>query len=333
VAKKMAQGAIMNRKRIFLIMIFCFAVLNGFKSFGDDLEVVRPCEGVLVLKGGCWSETMTVMDTGKTLVVVDTYASYKLAEKARAYIDKIFNKPVSHVINTHHHWDHTFGNQVFKNAVIIGHKFCLEDMKTEYSDQDKRLRAIKKAIDHIGEDKHKRDFLQKVYEEVKEGFILTLPTLLVDDEYTHKVGDLTFKLYHVPGLHTRSNLTIYVPELGLVFTRINFHQKYFPTLEEGVDMNKLIHSLEDILSYKKPVKFIMPGHGSPLPNPDLTIPAAYFKSLWQVVKKAKKQGKSMAEAEEMFKNDTELAKRVEKFYSKHQANLSILWKARGSEPY
>lgn len=316
----------MKRNRIFVIMIFCFAVVNGFKAYGDDLEVVRPCEDVVVLKGGCWSETMTVMDTGKTLVVVDTYASYKLAEKARAYIDKIFNKPVSHVINTHHHWDHTFGNQVFKNAVIIGHKYCLEDMKTEYSDPDNRLRAIKKALDSIGKDKHKRDFLQQVYKELKEGFNLTLPTLLVDDEYTLKVGELTFKLYHVPGLHTRSNLTIYVPELGLVFTRINFYQKYFPTLEAGVDMKKLIHSLEDILSYKKPVKFIMPGHGSPLPNPDLTIPAAYFKRLWKVVQEAKKQGKSLAEAEEMFKNDAELAKRAEKFSSKHQANLSILWK-------
>lgn len=321
----------MKRKRIFLIMIFCFVVINGFKSFGDDLEVVRPCEGVVVLKGGCWSETMTVMDTGKTLVVVDTYASYKLAEKALIYINKIFNKPVSHVINTHHHWDHTFGNQVFKKAVIIGHKFCLEDMKTEYSDPANRLRAIKKAIDYIGKDKHKRDFLQQVCEELKAGFVLTLPSLLVNDEYTLKVGHLTFKLYHVPGLHTRSNLTIYVPELGLVFTRINFHQKYFPTLEAGVDMNKLVHSLEDILSYKKPIKFIMPGHGSPLPNPDLTIPAAYFKRLWQVVKEAKKQGKSMAEAEEMFNNDKELAKLTEKFSSKHQSNLSILWKETNNQ--
>jgi glyoxylase-like metal-dependent hydrolase (beta-lactamase superfamily II) len=316
----------MNKKGIFVIIIFCFAVVNGFKSFAEDLKVVRPCEGVLVLQGGCWSEAMTVMDTGKTLVVVDTYASPKLAEKVLAQIEKIFNKPVSHVINTHHHWDHTFGNQVFKNAVIIGHKFCLEDMKAEYSDPANRLKAIKKALDSIENNEHGKNFLQKVYEELKEGFILTLPTLLVDDEYTLEVGNLTFKLYHVPGLHTRSNLTIYVPELGLVFTRRNFHQKYLPTLETGVDMDKLIHSLEDILSYKKPIKFIMPGHGDPLPNPDLTIPAAYLKRLWQVVKEAKKQGKSMVEVEEMFKNDTELAKRVEKFSSYHQANLSILWK-------
>ncbi len=316
----------MKRKTVFVILFFCFVVVNGFKSFCDDLEVVRPCERVMILKGECWSETMTVVDTGKTLVVVDTYASHKLAEKARTYIGKIFNKPVSHVINTHHHLDHTFGNQVFKKAVIIGHKFCMEDMKTEYADPANRLMVIKKILDSMEKNKHGREFLERVYEELKAGFILTLPSLLVDDKYTLKVGDLTFKLYHVPGLHTRSNLTIYVPELGLVFTRGNFHQKYFPTLEPGVDMAKLVHSLEDILSYKKPVKFIIPGHGNPLPDPDLTISLAYFKRLWEVVKEAKKGGKSMAEAEEMFKNDTELAKRVEKFSSEHQSNLSVLWK-------
>lgn len=318
----------MKNKRIFVIIIFCLVVVNCNNSLADDIEVVRPCERVLVLKGGCWDESMSIIDSGKTLVVVDTYSSYKLAEKARTYIDKIFNKPVSHVINTHYHWDHTWGNQAFNKAVIIGHKFCAEDMKTEYSDPAKRLMILKKYLDSPGVDMHRRNFLQKIYEELKKGFVLTLPSLVVENEYTLKVGDITFKLYHVPGLHTRSNLTIYVPELGLVFTRWNFHQKDFPTIEEGVDMDKLNHSLEDILSYKKPVKFIMPGHGYPLPNPDLTIPLAYFKRLWKVVKDAKKQGKSKAEAEEIFKSDTELAKRVENYLKRHQVNLYILWKAQ-----
>ena len=314
-----------------MILIFCLAMVTNFKSFANDLEMVRPCKGVLVLQGGCWSESMTVIDTGKTLVVVDTFASYKLAEKARGIMDKIFNKSVSHVINTHHHWDHTFGNQAYKKAVIIGHKNCLEDMKTEYSDPAKRLKFIQEALNAIGKDQNRKKFLEQVYDEHQEGFLLTLPTLLVDDEYTLKVGDLSFKLYHVPGLHTRSNLTIYVPELGLVFTRVNFHQKYFPTLEAGVNMNKLNHSLKDILSYKKPIKFIMPGHGNPLPKPDFTISMAYFKRLWQVVKEAKKQGKSKAEAGEMFNNDRKMAKQTGKFFSQHQANLSILWKAHSTE--
>lgn len=316
----------MKRKNIVGTLLFCFVLLNGLNSFGNDVEIVQPKDRVTVFQGGAWFDTMTVLDAGKTVVVIDTFASYKLAEKAAAYIKNTLKKPVSHVINTHHHWDHTFGNQVFKNAAIIGHKFCLEDMKTEYSDPTARLAAIKKTLDSMKKDHRGRPFLEKVCEELKNGFILTLPSFTVDDLYTLKVGDLTFKLYHVPGLHTRSNLTIYVPELGLVFTRRDFHQNDLPTLEAGVDMDKLIHSLEDILSYKKPVEFIMVGHGNPLPDPDLSIALAYLKHLWNVVKEAKKQGRSMAEAEELFKKDTEMAKRVEKASSRHPANLDILWK-------
>ena len=321
----------MKRKNTFVTLLFCFAMLNGLNSFGNELKIIQPNERVMVLQTGVWFDTMTVVDTGKTLVVIDTYASYKLAEKAAAYIEKTFKKPVSHVIITHYHWDHTFGNQVFKNAVIIGHKYCLEDMKSEYSDPAARLSMIKKILDSIEKDHRGKPFLEKTYEELKSGFTLTLPSLTVDDKYTLKVGDLTFKLYHVPGLHTRSNLTIYVPELGLVFTRRDFHQNDLPSLEAGVDMDKLIHSLEDILSHKKPVEFIMVGHGNPLPDPDLSIPLAYLKHLWNVVKEAKKQGKSMAEAEEMFTKDTKWAKRVEKALSKHRSNLSILYSsARGT---
>ncbi len=156
----------MKKKNVFVILFICFVVINGLKSFCDDLEVVRPCERVMVLKGGCWSETMTVVDTGKDPVVVDTYASHKLAEKARAYIDKIVNKPVSYVINTHHHWDHTFGNQVFKKAVIIGHKFCMEDMKTEYKDTANSLMVIKKILNSMEKNNRGRKFLERVYKEL-----------------------------------------------------------------------------------------------------------------------------------------------------------------------
>lgn len=314
----------MRRKNTFVTLLFCLVLLNGLNSFGHDFEVVRPGERVMVLQGGAWFDTMTVVDTGKTLVVIDTFASYKPAEKAAAYIEKTFKKPVSHVINTHHHWDHTFGNQVFKNAVIIGHKFCLEDMKSEYSNTNAHLSAIKKILDSMEKDHRGRPFLEKTYEELKRGFVLTLPSFTVDDKYTLKVGDLNFKLYHVPGLHTRSNLTIYVPELGLVFTRRDFHQKYLPILEAGVDMDKLIHSLEDILSHEKPVEFIMVGHGNPLPDPDLSIALSYLKHLGNAVKEAKKHGRSIDEAEKIFNKDTELAKRVENALARHRANLSIL---------
>jgi metal-dependent hydrolase (beta-lactamase superfamily II) len=46
------------------------------------------------------------------------------------------------VINTHHHWDHTFGNQVFADAKIIGHVLCSEDMQTVYGSKENINREI-----------------------------------------------------------------------------------------------------------------------------------------------------------------------------------------------
>jgi len=95
---------------------------------GDPPGSPRPDPG----GRGPWLENMTILDAGPSLVVVDTWSSPQAAASTKALIDQRFHKPVSHVINTHHHWDHTFGNQVFSDAVIVGHRLCAEDMKADY---------------------------------------------------------------------------------------------------------------------------------------------------------------------------------------------------------
>lgn len=42
------------------------------------------------------------------------------------------SKPVV-VINTHHHWDHVWGNHVFKDSIIVSHRLCRE-LLDEYWD-------------------------------------------------------------------------------------------------------------------------------------------------------------------------------------------------------
>jgi len=66
---------------------------------------------------------MCAVRTGNEIVVIDSLHSPGAAEKALKKIQKNFpGFPVGVVINTHGHHDHTFGNQVFKNAKIYGHQ-------------------------------------------------------------------------------------------------------------------------------------------------------------------------------------------------------------------
>jgi cyclase len=47
--------------------------------------------------------------------------------RTRAYLDRIASvspAPVTMLVNTHHHGDHTYGNSLFSGATIIGHENC-----------------------------------------------------------------------------------------------------------------------------------------------------------------------------------------------------------------
>jgi glyoxylase-like metal-dependent hydrolase (beta-lactamase superfamily II) len=287
----------------------------------DPIKEIPLGERVLVLQHCPWAENITVLDAGPSLVVVDTWSSPQAAARAKALIDKRFHKPVSHVINTHYHWDHTFGNQVFAGTVIVGHASCVEPMNAEYRTPELRLKALDQALQ--GTSGQMREFLTALKAEVGEGFRLTIPNHLVTDRDMLRVGDLSICLYHVPGLHTVTNLTIHVPELGLLFTRREFNKGSLPILEPGLDMTKLIASLEAVQATGRPVRYLVCGHGDPVENPDLAAPLAYLRLLAKTVQTARQQGRTL----DQNRDDASLnaIPEVAKYPKVHQANLELLW--------
>lgn len=50
----------------------------------------------------------------------------------RNFIESQLMVPVKYIINTHHHADHSWGNCIFPNAIIIGHQLC-HDLMLEKS--------------------------------------------------------------------------------------------------------------------------------------------------------------------------------------------------------
>jgi len=276
---------------------------------------------VLILQQGIWQENMTVLDAGPSLVVVDTWSSPQAAARAKVLIDQRFHKPVSHVINTHHHWDHTFGNQVFSDAVIVGHRLCMEDMKAEYATAETRAQVFDKAI--AASAGPQREFIAAVKGQIAQGFRLTVPNHAVGDHEILRVGDLSIGLYHVPGLHTRSNLTIHVPDLGLLFTRREFQAGSLPVLETGVDLGKLTGSLDAVLASGQPVRAILVGHGQPVEDPDLKVPLTYLRTLADAVRTGRQEGRGL----DQVKDDPRLRAipEVVKDPRLHRANLDLVW--------
>lgn len=259
------------RKQWLLLGLFAFS-LTGIVSLAQEAPEqpeTRLQDRVLVLYHAPWAETMTVVDAGPGLIVIDSWGSLTAAKQARKRIEELFHKPIRLVLNTHHHWDHTFGNAAFKEAEIVGHRFCEPDMKADYGDAKKRIDYFKRngglsAGDSIG------DYIRKVGDESSsESFPLVLPNRLVGERETLRLGDLSILLFHTPGIHTRSNLTIFIPELGILFGRREFSEASKITLEPEGDPKPIREVLEEIHKLNRPIRFLIPGHGQPIAAPDL----------------------------------------------------------------
>ncbi|SDD12388.1 MBL fold metallo-hydrolase [Actinokineospora iranica] len=128
-------------------------------------------------------------------VVVDTLATQRRARRLREFVDGLPVGPRRTVVNTHHHGDHTFGNQVFgPAAAIVAHERAAEEM----------------AETGLA--------LTSLWPEVEWGDVrVTLPTATFTDRITLTVGDTRVELIHVGPAHTTNDVVAWLPESRVLF--------------------------------------------------------------------------------------------------------------------
>ena len=64
----------------------------------------------------------------EAVLLVDSRASHRQADQLRAELTTLTSLPVGWVVNTHFHWDHTWGNARFPEAALWGHEQCRSEM-------------------------------------------------------------------------------------------------------------------------------------------------------------------------------------------------------------
>jgi cyclase len=109
---------------------------TSLAAMGHDHELPPPIltevgDGIYsyVQPDGTWFINNTGFVVGEDRVVVVDATSTEA--RTRAFLDAIrsvTDKPISTLINTHHHGDHTHGNYLFVGATIVAHRKCREVM-------------------------------------------------------------------------------------------------------------------------------------------------------------------------------------------------------------
>ncbi|MHA1910542.1 MAG: MBL fold metallo-hydrolase [Candidatus Kariarchaeaceae archaeon] len=174
-----------------------------------------------------------VINTEETIFVCDTFLGSNSMEKVVNYeeLKDEFKKKKIIVFNSHFDWDHIWGNNYFKDDMIISHEKCKENM-IEYGEE--------------GLEKHG---------EQKEGEVeLVFPKITFSDKLVFEKEGVEF--FHTPG-HTSGSSSCYDKIDQVLFVGDNL-EKPIPYLN--------VAPIDDYLvSLKKyaiiQVKEFIPGHG------------------------------------------------------------------------
>ncbi len=206
-------------------------------------ELIEVADGVFayVQPDGSWYINNTGFVVGPSSVIsIDGCATER---RTRAYLDRIASvskAPVTMLVNTHHHGDHTYGNSLFGAATVIAQEKCRAEMI---------------AFGMPGN--------TGIWEPVDwGGLTLAPPTLTFADRVRLWSGERPLDVSYVgQAAHTSNDSLVWLPEQEVLFCGDLLFNGGTPFLLMG-SVRGAIDVLTKVVA-PIPARVIVPGHGAP----------------------------------------------------------------------
>jgi glyoxylase-like metal-dependent hydrolase (beta-lactamase superfamily II) len=253
----------------------------------------------------------TILVNDRDVIVVDDHVSPAAAWVLLDEIKAITDKPVTTVVNTHFHFDHAHGNQIFAPEVqIIGHEFTrralLDDPMSKpiyqsfYAPKtvEGQIETMKKRIADE-KDPAARAKLQTQLLSVENNYASqkelkpTPPNVTLTTQMTLHRGDREIQIRYLGRGHTGGDVVVFLPKEKIVITgdlltssTSNMSDSY--PLEWAATLEEL---------KKLDFDTVVPGHGEAYTDKaKIGYFQDYLRDVWTEVSRLKKEGVSAEEA-------------------------------------
>jgi cyclase len=226
----------------------------------------------LFLFSGDGGNVTAIVDDGTTLLI-DSGMDSRIAELSEA-ISKATLRPVTRVVSTHWHFDHTGGNaSLGSEGVTI---IAQEQVKA-------RMSSVQN-VPFVG---------------LRDGHYPSqaLPTETYSNSLTLRQGQEGLSLVHYGPAHTDGDTIIYISPANVVVVGDIFSNHFYPILDlaSGGTIDGMIHSLDLILAQTDEQTRIVPGHGPVATRRDLRDYRDMLAQVRQRIKELIAAGKTMDE--------------------------------------
>jgi glyoxylase-like metal-dependent hydrolase (beta-lactamase superfamily II) len=215
----------------------------GFREVADRIWVARY---------DWFDVNVTLIGGDRGLLAVDTHAS---ARAARAVIEDVRRLGVGEVVgvvNTHEHFDHTFGNAEFRAAYgavpIHAHETAVE--RTVSAGE-----RVKGLYDADPDDPHRDEVLETAIEPADHPFSSAVALDL---------GDRWVELVHPGRGHTGGDLVVRVPDADVLLAGDLVEESGPPGFGEDCYPLEWPLSLDIVLGLTTGASVVVPGHGAPV---------------------------------------------------------------------
>ena len=284
----------------------------------DKIEAYPVTEGVYVAR---WAEVMrgsnvTLIINKNDILVVDGSYNARAARAVIAQIQKLSDKPVRYLINTHGHGDHYWGNQAYVQAYpgveIIAHRSTREDIVRLANEELQEFSAFlpraiasyqRTAERNTGElaafFRMAAEDAEVLLEESPE-IEITPPTLTFAQSMVFHRGEREIQVRYFGRGNTRGDAVVYLPREKVVITGdLVVHPTPY-----GFDSfpKDWIRTLRQVAALD--FEYLIPGHGA------VQQDKAYLELLIELlefvvaeVKQAVAQGLSLEETQERVSLD------------------------------
>jgi len=255
-----------------VLMFACHYSLSQDQDFSKvQMKVTKVNGSVYMLEGAGGNIGASIGEDG-IVIVDDQYAP--LAEKIRAALKGITDKPLRFVINTHYHGDHTGGNALFqKDAPILA------------QDNVRKRMEQGAAAGNLGK------ISMQMPAQPKEA----LPIITFEHDVTVHVNGEDIRALHFPSGHTDGDSIIFFPKSNVVHMGDDFVTYGFPFVDlgGGGSVEGMISAVEQVMAQLPPDVKVIPGHGPVSNLDDMKKFVTMLKETLAVVDKGIKQGKSL----------------------------------------
>jgi cyclase len=281
-------------------------IVRGAHRFEKVAEGIYYASTAGVMNVGANSPVI-VSDTEAVIIDSETSpaAGRALVEDIKAFTDK----PVKYVIDSHYHYDHAFGNQIFGADVqVIGHDHTRQRLQTNVMEQftflnsitpvPARVEALRQRIAQEQNAEQKATLERQVQaalayvEQVKEVKV-TPPNMTFDSTMALYRGGREMHLLYLGRGHTDTDVVTYLPKERIVASGdlmesvLSYMGDSYP--EEWIATLDKLKALD--------FDTVMPGHGVVFKGKErITAFQDYLRDLVAQTNAFRKQGLSAEEA-------------------------------------